>query len=201
MPSLEFAEGFIFSEELIRTMLQMVHDSCLHNIEYGTYLCKKRGLIYPDIICKGTDTAIRIKGYNGDFIGKFHTHPRASFDESMHDNLGMLQGLVQTRHHIECIYGFKDSAIKCVEYACTPEEGEYILKNLPKVTDEDSFKVKLSEALQKLTINIKVYTIAMMEDLLKGIGASELEAEGAAYGQQMLREIYGGHGTAGRDTA
>lgn len=163
MSSLKVAEGIIFSEELLRTMLQMVRDSCFHNIEYGTYLCKKRGLIYPDVICKGTDDAIRIKGYSENFIGKFHTHPRTSFDESWHDHKGMLQGLVQTRHHIECIYGFKESAIKCVEYRCTPDERRYILKFLPAVKDEGSFKVKFLQLLQKLTISTKVLTIKELE--------------------------------------
>jgi len=167
MTSLKFSAGFIFSEELIQTMLNMVHSSCLHNIEYGTYLCKKKRLIYPDIICIGTGDSIIIKGHaEGNFIGRFHTHPRTSFSESIHDHIGMLEELVQNKHHIECVYGYKDDAIKCVEYRCTPDERRFILKFLPAVKTEDNFKVKFQQLLQKLTVKTNVYTIKELEQAI-----------------------------------
>jgi proteasome lid subunit RPN8/RPN11 len=168
MPSLKVAKGFIFSEELIRTMLDMVRSSCSHNIEYGTYLCKKRRLIYPDIVCQGTREAISIKGHaEGNFVGRFHTHPHTSFAQSVHDHMGMLEELVQNTHHVECVYGYKDNAIKCVEYKCTPDERRYILKYLPIAKNEDSFKVKFLQLLQKLTVSTNVYTIKELEQAIR----------------------------------
>ena len=173
MPSLKFTEGFIFSGELIRAMLKMAQDSCSHNIEYGTYLCKKKRLIYPDIICKGTGEAINIVGHaEGNFVGRFHTHPRTSFAQSVHDHMGMLEELVQNTHHIECVYGYKDDAIQCVEYKCTPDERRYIIKYLPVVKNEDNFKVKFLQLLQRLTVSTKVYTLKELEQAIRPRGAA-----------------------------
>jgi len=168
MTSLKFTGGFIFSNELIRAMLDMARDSYAQDIEYGTYLYKKKRLIYPDIICKGTGESIVIRGHaDGYFIGRFHTHPRTSFSQSVHDHMGMLEELIQNTHHIECVYGYKDDAIKCVEYRCTPDERRYIIKYLPIVKNEDSFKVKFLQLLERLTVSTNVYTIKELEQAVR----------------------------------
>jgi len=145
-------------------MISMARDSSFRNIEYGTYLCKKKRLIYPDIICEGSGESISIVGHaDGNFVGRFHTHPHTSFAQSVHDHMGMLEELVQNTHHVECVYGYKDDAIQCVEYRCTPDERRFILKYLPVVKNEDNFKVKFLQLLQKLTVKTRVYTIKELQ--------------------------------------
>jgi len=146
-------------------MLVMVHSSCAQNIEYGTFLRKKHkyGVVYPDIICHGSEGIVNIEGYSDNYVGKFHTHPRTSYEESWYDHVSMLQALSEHGTWCECVYGFKERAIKCTKYHCTAEEKRVILKFLPAVQNEDMFRVKFAGSIQKLTNKTQVYTIRELE--------------------------------------
>ena len=60
---------------------------------FETVRRRKDGALIPV-----AETLSLIRDAEGNFIGRFHTHPRTSFSESIHDHIGMLEELVQNKH-------------------------------------------------------------------------------------------------------
>lgn len=162
MSEIEFSK-FELSEPLVRVMLGLIEESRFRYLEYGTLLCKKGTRVFPSgSICKGDECSVSVSGKCKDYAGRFHTH-RESFNESPEDYLGVLEGLLDFKERIECIYGPKENAVKCTHYACNPEQCAWIEAQLPKVKSEEIFKAKFLDLLRKLTIDTKVYTIKELE--------------------------------------